>query len=96
MNAIADGEVVYADTLASMGIVVVIDHGDSYLSLYGGNSSTEVQSGDWVQMGSTIATVGKITGPYSESTYLEIRENAVPVDPETWLDADKSAQLVKN
>ena len=96
VTAIADGEVVYADQLAAMGIVVVLDHGDGYLSLYGGNSSSDVHPGDWVEMGSTIATVGRITGPYREATYLEVRENAVPVDPEPWLDAKKRVRLVKN
>lgn len=96
VHAIADGEVVYADQLAAMGMVVVIDHGDSYLSLYGGNRSIKVLPGDWVEMGSTIATVGRITSPNAESTYLEIRENANPVDPETWLSKKKPVQLAKN
>ena len=96
VRAIADGEVVYADLLAALGMVVVIDHGDGYLSLYGGNGSTKVQPGDWVEMGSTIATVGRITGPNAESTYLEIRENAVPVNPEKWLDTKKPVQLARN
>lgn len=96
VTAIADGEVVYADLLAAMGIVVVLDHGDGYLSLYGGNSSSDVQPGDWIEMGSTIATVGRITGPYNEATYLEVRENAVPVDPERWLDAKKRVRLARN
>lgn len=95
VSAIADGEVVYADQLAAMGMVVVIDHGDGYLSLYGGNRSSKVQPGDWVEMGSTIATVGKIAGPNAESTYLEIRENAVPVNPQKWLNAEKPVQLAR-
>ncbi len=94
VTAIADGEVVYADQLAAMGVVVVLDHGDNFLSLYGGNSSSAVKPGDWIEVGSTIATVGEITGPYNEATYLEVRENAVPVDPERWL-AKKRVQLAR-
>jgi len=62
VHAIADGEVVYADNLATLGLVVVLQHGDSYLSLYGGNGKIDVNPGEWVETGSTIATVGKSTG----------------------------------
>jgi len=94
--AIADGEVVYADNLAAMGLVVVLQHGDTYLSLYGGNGKIAVEPGQWVETGSTIATVGKNTRHNPAGTYLEIRKNAVPLDPEKWLDAKKRTQLVNN
>jgi len=93
VHAIADGEVVYADNLAALGLVVVLQHGDSYLSLYGGNGKIEVNPGEWVETGSTIATVGKNTGPIPAGTYLEIRKNAVPLDPEKWLDAIKRVKV---
>jgi len=93
--AIADGEVVYADNLATMGLVVVLQHGDSYLSLYGGNGKVDVDPGQWVETGSTIATVGNSTGHNPAGTYLEIRKNAVPLDPEKWLDAKKRIQMAK-
>ena len=96
VHAIADGEVVYADNLAAMGLVVVLQHGDSYLSLYGGNARIDVDPGQWVETGSTIATVGKNTSHNPAGTYLEIRKNAVPLDPEKWLDAKKRVQVAKN
>ena len=95
VHAIADGEVVYADNLAALGLVVVLQHGDSFLSLYGGNSQIDVNPGQWVETGSTIATVGKNTGHNPAGTYLEIRKNAVPLDPEKWLDAKKRVHVAK-
>ena len=95
VHAIADGEVVYADNLAALGLVVVLQHGDSFLSLYGGNGQIDVNPGQWVETGSTIATVGKNTGHNPAGTYLEIRKNAVPLDPEKWLDAKKSVHVAK-
>jgi len=96
VTAIADGEVVYAADLADMGIVVVLQHGDDYLSLYGGNRESLVSPGDWVETGSTIATVGHNTGANRSGVYLEIRKNAMAVDPEKWLDAKKSIRVAKN
>ena len=95
VHAIADGEVVYADNLAALGLVVVLQHGDSFLSLYGGNGQIDVNPGQWVETGSTIATVGKNTGHNPAGTYLEIRKNAVPLDPEKWLDAKKRVHVAK-
>ena len=95
VSAIADGEVVYAAELADMGIVVVLQHGDDFLSLYGGNRKSVVAPGDWVETGSTIATVGSNTGPNRHGVYLEIRKNAIAVDPEKWLDAKKSIRMAK-
>ena len=95
VTAIADGEVVYAAELADMGIVVVLQHGDDYLSLYGGNRESVVAPGDWVETGSTIATVGHSAGPNRSGVYLEIRKNAIAVDPEKWLDAKKSIRMAK-
>ena len=95
VHAIADGEVVYADNLAALGLVVVLQHGDSFLSLYGGNAQLDVNPGQWVETGSTIATVGKNTGHNPAGTYLEIRKNAVPQDPEKWLDAKKRVHVAE-
>ena len=95
VSAIADGEVVYADTLASMGVVVVLQHGDSFLSLYGGNAQSRVVVGDWVESGSSIATVGQNTGLTKSGIYLEIREKSTAVDPEKWLNAKIRTKLVR-
>lgn len=96
VHAIADGEAVFAGKLAGVGTLVVIDHGDGYLSLYGGNRKLQVKIGDWLEKGATIATVGKSGGPNPQGIYLEIRHNAVPIDPEQWLTAGKTPTEYKN
>lgn len=95
VTAIADGEVVYADSLASMGVVVVLQHGDGYLSLYGGNKKSLVAVGDWIESGSSIATVGQNTGLIKNGIYLEVREKSAAVDPEKWLSAKNRTKLVQ-
>lgn len=85
VRAIADGEVVYSQFLRGFGMLVIIDHGDGYTSLYGGNREVVVTSGQWVDSGATIATVGDSSGQNLSGLYFEIRQNAEAVDPEAWL-----------
>jgi septal ring factor EnvC (AmiA/AmiB activator) len=88
VRAVADGEVVYSDFLQGFGMLVIIDHGDSYSSLYGGNREVTVPRGQWVESGATIATVGDSGGQNASGVYFEIRHNAQAVDPEDWLRPD--------
>lgn len=94
VRAVADGEIVYAARLRGFGLLVIVDHGDDFMTLYGGNRDLTHESGDWIEAGATIATVGDATvGDFSGQTigatggglYFEIRQNAKPVDPELWL-----------
>ena len=85
VKTIADGEVVYADWLQGFGMLVILDHGDNYMTLYGGNRDLSVHAGDWVEFGATIATVGDSVGLKRPGLYFEIRHNAKPVNPETWI-----------
>lgn len=85
VRAIADGAVVYSDWLQGFGMLVIIDHGDSYMTLYGGNRDVAVRQEDWVESGATIATVGDSGGQKSSGVYFEIRHNAKPVDPKEWV-----------
>lgn len=84
VRTIADGEVVYSDFLQGFGQLVIVDHGDSYMTLYGGNRETLVQVGDWVDSGRPVATVGNTSGQRLSGLYFEIRHQATPVDPEPW------------
>ncbi len=88
VRAVADGEVVYSDFLRGFGMLVVIDHGDGYSSLYGGNREVSVTRGQWVESGATIATVGDSGGQNFSGVYFEIRHDAKAEDPEKWLSAD--------
>ncbi|MGQ7846568.1 murein hydrolase activator EnvC family protein [Granulosicoccus sp. 3-233] len=88
VRAVADGEVVYSDFLRGFGMLVVIDHGDGYSSLYGGNREVGVTRGQWVESGATIATVGDSGGQNFSGVYFEIRHDATAEDPEKWLSKD--------
>ena len=87
VRTIADGEVVYSDWLQGFGMLVIIDHGDSYMTLYGGNREVAASQGDWVESGATIATVGDSGGQKRSGVYFEIRHNATPMDPKEWVSA---------
>ncbi len=87
VRAIADGETVYADWLQGFGMLVILDHGDGYMTLYGGNRELQVKAGDWVEYGARIATVGDSGGLNRHGLYFEVRHNAKPVDPELWVDS---------
>jgi len=87
VRAIANGEIVYADWLQGFGMLVIIDHGDSFMTLYGGNRELQVEVGEWIESGSPIATVGDSGGQNKAGLYFEIRHNAKPVDPELWVDS---------
>lgn len=86
VRVIADGEIAYADWLQGQGLLVIVDHGDGYMTLYGGNSALAVSQGQWVEHGATIATVGESVGQNLSGAYFEIRHNAKPIDPEAWID----------
>lgn len=88
VRAIADGEVVYADWLQGFGMLVILDHGDNFMTLYGGNRDLTVRVGDWIETGQRIATVGDSGGQMHSGLYLEVRHNAKPVNPEDWVNAD--------
>lgn len=87
VRSIADGEVVYSNFLQGFGMLVIIDHGDSYMTLYGGNKDVRVANGTWVEAGATIATVGDSGGQKNSGLYFEIRQSAKPVNPEEWVGA---------
>lgn len=95
VRAIADGSVVYNDWLQGFGMLVILDHGDGYMTLYGGNRDVAVQKEDWVQTGATIATVGDSGGQKTSGVYFEIRHNASPLDPKEWISTDNSIKSVK-
>ncbi|MBX2879800.1 MAG: peptidoglycan DD-metalloendopeptidase family protein [Granulosicoccus sp.] len=90
VKAMADGEVLYSDWLQGFGMLVILEHGDGYMSLYGGNSTVLAQTGEWVESGSTIATVGDSGGQNSSGLYFEIRHNATALNPEDWVSFDRS------
>jgi len=79
------GRVVYADWLPGMGLMLVLDHGQGYMSLYGHNEELFRKVGDSVQSGDVIASVGDSGGHNTPALYFEVRRGREPVNPEIWL-----------
>lgn len=84
VSAIHAGQVVFANWLRGSGLLVVIDHGEGFISLYGGNEALAVTAGDWVDAGEVIATSGNGVSNQA-GVYFEIRRNSQPVNPSDWL-----------
>jgi septal ring factor EnvC (AmiA/AmiB activator) len=84
VRAIYHGRVVFADWLAGMGLLVIVDHGEGYMSLYGYNETTLKLAGDWVAPGDVIATVGESGGQSRPALYFELRKGTRPVNPSSW------------
>lgn len=85
VKAIASGRVVFADWLRGFGNLMIIDHGEGYMSLYGNNESLFKQVGDATKSGETIAAVGNSGGNMDSGLYFEIRYQGVAFDPLAWV-----------
>ncbi|GBE07959.1 murein hydrolase activator EnvC precursor [bacterium BMS3Abin11] len=85
IHAVYQGRVVYADWMRGFGLLLIIDHGDSYLSLYGYNESILVEEGDWVATGQTVASMGKSGGSSKPGLYFGIRYKGRPQNPLRWV-----------
>jgi septal ring factor EnvC (AmiA/AmiB activator) len=83
--AVHHGRVVYSDWLPGMGLLVVLEHGDGYLTLYGHNQDLIMEVGEWVTPGTVIAHVGDSGGQPLPGLYFEIRKNGSPVNPSHWV-----------
>lgn len=84
IQAIAYGRVIFADWLRGFGMLMIVDHGKGYMSLYGHNQQLHKKLGDWVQANEIIATAGNTGGQITSSLYFEIRHNGVPQNPTKW------------
>ncbi len=85
VHAIARGRVAYADWLKGYGMLLILDHGDGYMSLYGYNESLRKEVGDWVSAGETIANSGNSGGQKAAALYFELRLKGKPINPKSWL-----------
>ncbi|HET7675447.1 MAG TPA: peptidoglycan DD-metalloendopeptidase family protein [Gammaproteobacteria bacterium] len=84
VHAIAHGRVVYAGWLPHFGLLMIIDHGGGYMSLYAHNQSLYKQVGDWVNAGDIVAALGDSGGQQRPALYFEIRHGKDPVNPGHW------------
>ena len=85
VKAIAGGRVVYADWLRGFGNLLILDHGDGYMSLYGNNESLFKQVGEEAKAGDTIAAAGNSGGNPDSGLYFELRFQGKPFDPIPWV-----------
>ncbi|MDH3490741.1 MAG: peptidoglycan DD-metalloendopeptidase family protein [Gammaproteobacteria bacterium] len=85
VRAVYHGRIAFADWLAGMGLLVIVDHGDGYMTLYGYNETILKNTGDWVAPGDVIATVGDSGGQSQASLYFELRRGKQPVNPRHWI-----------
>lgn len=85
VKAIAAGQVVFSEWLRGFGNLVIVDHGEGYMSLYSNNESLYKQVGERVQPGDAIASVGNSGGQPDTGLYFEMRHQSRPVNPLLWV-----------
>jgi septal ring factor EnvC (AmiA/AmiB activator) len=85
VKAVADGTVVFADWMTGYGNILIIDHGNGYMSLYAHNDGLLRDAGDAVKRGDPVASVGTSGGQARPALYFELRRNGAPVNPGSWL-----------
>lgn len=85
VRAVARGRVAYAGWLQRYGLMIIIEHGGGYFTLYGHNESLAKSAGEWVTPGQVIAAAGSSGGHEQSGVYFEIRKGSDPTDPAAWL-----------
>ena len=74
----------FAEWLRGFGNLVIVDHGDGYMSLYGNNDALTRRPGDEVRAGDALAAVGASAGQEDSGLYFELRHRGRPIDPLSW------------
>lgn len=85
VKAVGNGKVVFSDWLKGYGLLLIIDHGREYMSLYAHNQSLFKRKGDKVQKGEELATVGHTGGFRKDGLYFEIRRQGKPISVKNWV-----------
>lgn len=85
VRAVADGSVVFAEWMTGYGLILIVDHGNGYLSLYAHNESLLKDVGATVKRGDAVSRVGNSGGLAQPALYFELRRNGQPVDPAVWM-----------
>lgn len=87
VQAVASGRIVFADWLRGFGNLVIVDHGDGFMSLYGNNDALLQQVGTAIEAGQTVAQAGTSGGAAESGVYFELRHNGIAFDPKDWFAA---------
>ncbi|MFC3715992.1 murein hydrolase activator EnvC family protein [Luteimonas soli] len=85
VKAVADGTVVFSEWMTGYGLILIIDHGNGYMSLYAYNDALLKDAGAQVKRGDPVASVGNSGGQGRPALYFELRRNGNPVNPGSWL-----------
>lgn len=85
VKAVHGGRVAWAEWLRGYGLLLILDHGEGYLTIYGHNQGLTRQVGDWVQEGEALGTVGNSGGQARAGLYFELRHHGQPENPLRWL-----------
>jgi len=85
VRSVAPGRVVYADWMRGFGNLLIVDHGEGFLSIYGNNESLLKQTGDAVSLGEALAVSGQSGGNEETGLYFELRHLGKPFDPIGWV-----------
>ncbi|MCG5523713.1 peptidoglycan DD-metalloendopeptidase family protein [Ectothiorhodospira haloalkaliphila] len=89
VKAVHHGRVAFADWMRGFGMLLIVDHGDGYMTLYGHNESLHKSAGDWVRKGDIIARAGDSGTDEAPGVYFEIRHDGQPVNPARWCDSNE-------
>ncbi|RKZ57173.1 MAG: ATPase, partial [Gammaproteobacteria bacterium] len=84
VRVISHGRVAFSDWLQGFGFIIIIDHGDGYMTLYGNSETLLKKTGEWVRAGEIIATAGDSGGQPQSGVYFEIRSRGKPINPKKW------------
>jgi len=84
VSAVHPGRVAFADWLRGFGLLLIIDHGEGYMTLYGHNQSLFKEAGDWVESGEPVAAAGSTGGKKKSGVYFAIRHHGKAIDPRRW------------
>lgn len=85
VRAVSHGRVVFADWMRGYGLMLIIDHGEGFMSVYAGAEALLVEPGDWVESGVAVATAGQSGGFAESGVYFELRRQGKPLDPASWI-----------
>ena len=85
IKSVHHGRVVFSDYLRGFGLLIIIDHGNDYMTLYAHNKELLREAGDWIQSGEVISRAGNTGGLTNTALYFEVRDKGKPVNPKIWL-----------
>jgi septal ring factor EnvC (AmiA/AmiB activator) len=84
IHAVSQGRVAFADWMRGFGMLLIIDHGDGFMSLYGHNQALYKEVGEWVDSGEVVASLGASGGQANAGLYFELRHKGRPINPLSW------------